>query len=314
MTLHRFTFRAMAAENEVQVHSDDAAFAESAATRAIQEVLRIEEKYSRYLDASVVSRINSGAGGAPVAIDAETHGLLMFADACYSQSDGLFDATSGVLRRAWRFDGDRVPGPEELDALVTLVGWERVDLAPGSVRLPLPGMELDFGGFGKEYAVDRAILALRDVGITSAFVNLAGDLAILGPQPGRMPWRVGIQHPRRKDALLATLPVTSGAIATSGDYERFIEVDGVRHCHVLDPRTGRSARGFQSVTVHAPSCLVAGSAATIAMLKGAREGLEWLRTLGLAHLCVLEDGTVVDGFAADGRLRSDASANLGNAD
>ncbi len=301
MALHRFTFRAMAAENEVQVHSDDAGFAESAATRAITEVLRIEEKYSRYLDASVVSRINSGAGGERVAIDAETHGLLMFAEACFAQSEGLFDATSGVLRRAWRFDGERVPGDDELAALVALVGWPRVELGAGSVRLPVPGMELDFGGFGKEYAVDRAALALRDVGVTSALVNLAGDLAILGPQPGRKPWRVGIQHPRRRDTLLATLPVTSGAIATSGDYERFIEVDGVRHCHVLDPRTGRSARGFQSVTVHAPSCLVAGSAATIAMLKGAREGLEWLRTLGLAHLCVLEDGTLVNGFESGGQ-------------
>jgi thiamine biosynthesis lipoprotein len=304
MALHRFTFRAMAAENEVQVHSDDAAFAEAAATRAIAEVLRIEEKFSRYLEASVVSRINAGAGGARVAIDAETHGLLMFADTCFAQSGGLFDASSGVLRRAWHFDAARVPGDDELAPLLALVGWPRVDLGAGSVRLPLPGMELDFGGFGKEYAVDRAALALRDAGVASALVNLAGDLAILGPQPGRLPWRVGIQHPRRTGTLLATLPVSSGAIATSGDYERFIEVDGVRHCHILDPRTGHSARGFQSVTVHAPSCLVAGSAATIAMLKGARDGLEWLRTLGLAHLCVLEDGTLVNGFESGGEFES----------
>ena len=298
MTLHRFTFRAMAAVNEMQVHGDDAHVAESATARAIEEVLRIESKFSRYRADSVVSRINASAGGEGVSIDAETRGLLAFADACFRQSGGLFDATSGVLRRAWRFDGDRVPGDAELAALVELVGWERVELGAASVRLPLAGMELDFGGFGKEYAVDRAALVLREAGIAGALVNLAGDLAILGPQPDGSPWRLGIQHPRRADALLATLPVTSGAIATSGDYERFIEVDGKRHCHVLDPRTGRSARGFQSVTVHAQSCLVAGSAATIAMLKGAHDGLEWLRSLELAHLCVLEDGTVVDGFAA----------------
>src|SRR5258706_9021109 len=104
MTLHRFTFRAMAAENEVQVHSADARAAESAAARAIAEVKRIEAKYSRYLPDSVVSRINRGAGGEAVAIDVETHGLLVFAGACHEQSAGLFDATSGVLRRAWRFD------------------------------------------------------------------------------------------------------------------------------------------------------------------------------------------------------------------
>lgn len=296
MALHRFTFRAMAAVNEVQVHSEDAAFASTAAERAIGEVLRIEEKYSRYRDDSVVSRINAAAGAAPVAIDTETQALLAFADACFRQSAGLFDATSGVLRRAWRFDGDRVPSDAELAAVVALVGWERVEFGDGCVRLPRAGMELDFGGFGKEYAVDRAALMLKEAGAESALVNLAGDLAILGPQPGDAPWRVGIKHPRRADALLASLPVTSGAIATSGDYERFIEVDGVRHCHVLDPRTGRSARGFQSVTVHAPSCLVAGSASTIAMLKGARDGLDWLRELGLKHLCVLDNGEVIDGF------------------
>ena len=104
MTLHRFTFRAMAAENEVQLHCDDVAQAEAAAARAIAEVQRIEAKYSRYLATSVVSRINAQAGGAPVAVDAETGGLLAFAAACHEQSDGAFDATSGVLRRAWRFD------------------------------------------------------------------------------------------------------------------------------------------------------------------------------------------------------------------
>jgi thiamine biosynthesis lipoprotein len=127
-------------------------------------------------------------------------------------------------------------------------------------------------------------------------VNLAGDLTILGAQPDGSPWRLGIRHPRREGMLLATLPVTSGAIATSGDYERYVEVDGVRHCHILDPRTGRSVRSFQSVTVHAPSCLIAGSASTLAMLKGEDAGLAWLDELGLAHLCVRWDGEVVDRF------------------
>ena len=296
MTLHRFTFRAMNAVNEVQIHCADADFAAAAAARAIEEVGRIEAKYSRYRDDSVVASINSQAGGAPVPIDVETRALLLFADACYRQSGGSFDATSGVLRRAWRFDSHHVPGEAELAPLLALVGWESVELTAATVRLPLPGMELDFGGFGKEYAVDRAALVLKQAGAESAMVNLAGDLAILAPQPGGEPWRVGIRHPRRDEMVLASVPVSSGAIATSGDYERFIEVDGVRHCHVLDPRSGRAARGFQSVSVHAPSCLVAGSATTIAMLKGAREGLAWLDALALAHLCVLEDGQVVNRF------------------
>jgi len=245
----------------------------------------------------VVSRINAQAGGAPVPVDDETLQLLAYAAACHEQSDGLFDATSGVLRRAWHFDTGRVPSDEELAPLLALVDWKAVEIEGRKVRLTRPGMELDFGGFGKEYAVDRAALVLREAGATSALVNLAGDLAILGEQPGGEPWRVAVQHPRREATALATLPVASGAIATSGDYERYLEADGVRHCHVLDPRTGRSARGFQSVTVHAPSCLVAGSASTIAMLEGHEAGLAWLEALGLPHLCVLSDGTLVDRFA-----------------
>jgi thiamine biosynthesis lipoprotein len=295
MMLHRFTFRAMAAENEVQVWGQGAD-AGDAARRAIAEVARIEAKYSRYRPDSIVSRINAAAGGAPIAIDDETRQLLAYADACWRQSGGLFDATSGILRRAWNFDIARVPSDDELAKLVARVGWQRVEIDGRGVRLREAGMELDFGGFGKEYAVDRAALVMKEAGAESALVNLAGDLAILAPQPGGAPWRVGIRHPRRQGELLATLEVSSGSIATSGDYERFVDVDGARHSHILDPRTGRSARGLQSVTVHAPSCLVAGSATTIAMLKGEGEGLAWLEALGLPYLCVTDGARVVERF------------------
>ncbi|HUI99102.1 MAG TPA: FAD:protein FMN transferase [Usitatibacter sp.] len=287
----------MASVNEVQVYSTDASRARSMAALAIAEVRRIEAKYSRYRAESVVSRINAAAGGAPVAIDEETAKLLDYAEACFRQSRGRFDPTSGVLRRAWRFEpGAAIPTPAELAPLLDRIGWHRVERGPGTLRLTRAGMELDFGGFGKEYAVDRAALVLREAGARSAIVNLAGDLAVLGPHPDGSPWRIGVRHPRRPDAVIATIPVSSGAIATSGDYERFLEVDGVRHCHLLDPRTGRSARGFQSVTVHAASCLLAGSASTIAMLMGRDAGLRWLEGLGLPYLAVLEDGLVVDRF------------------
>lgn len=297
MGLHRFGFYAMAAVNEVQIYAQDKRQAHASATKAVDEVLRIEAKYSRYRNDSVLSRINARAGREPVEIDEETAGLLDYAQACYVQSAGRFDPTSGVLRRAWRFEQGQLPRGGEIERVLPLIGWSRVERGARSVRLPVAGMELDFGGFGKEYAVDRAARVLRDAGVDSALVNLAGDLAVLGPLPDGAPWRVGIRHPRRDDVAIATLPIASGAIATSGDYERYVEVDGVRHCHVLDPATGRSVHGFQSVTVHAPSCLVAGSATTIAMLKGRDEGLAWLATLGLAHLCVLEDGAIVDRFA-----------------
>ena len=157
-------------------------------------------------------------------------------------------------------------------------------------------MELDFGGFGKEYAVDRAAAVLASRGVESALVNLAGDLLALGPQPGDEPWQVGIQHPRKTGALIARLPLSAGAIATSGDYERYLEVDGVRHSHVLDPRTGRSVASFQSVTAHATTCLVAGSATTIAMLLGEHRGRAWLAASSLKYFCVSGSGEVIDAF------------------
>jgi thiamine biosynthesis lipoprotein len=294
---HHFAFRAMAAMNEIQLYAPDVSEARSLAGLAIDEVRRIEAKYSRYRPDSVVSRINAAAGGAPVAVDEETEKLFDYVDACFRQSRGRFDPTSGVLRRAWRFEaGAAIPGPADLAPHLAAIGWQHVERRAGAVRLPKAGMELDFGGFGKEYALDRAATVLREAGATRALVNLAGDLAVLGPHPDASPWRIAVRHPRRPDAAVAALRVSSGAIATSGDYERFIEVGGVRHCHILDPRTGRSARGFQSVTVHASSCLVAGSVSTIAMLLGRDAGLAWLESLDVRYLAVLEDGLLVDRF------------------
>ena len=286
----------MGGPNTVHVHAASPAEAERAAALAIAEVRRIEAKYSRYRDDSVVSRINAAAGREPVAIDAETSALLGFAHEAWVQSGGLFDATSGVLRRAWDFTVERVPTDDELAPHLALVDWASVERGEDRVRLPREGMQLDFGGFGKEYAVDRAARVLREAGVESALVELGGDLVALAPQPGGEPWHVGVRHPRRDDALVATLELASGAMATSGDYERFVEVGGVRHHHILDPRTGRSSRGLASVTVHGANAMVSGCATTIAMLKGAEDGLPWLRELGLRHMAVTTEGQIVDAW------------------
>jgi thiamine biosynthesis lipoprotein len=296
----RFPFRAMAGENELQLHAATPEHAARAARAAINEVARIEAKYSRYRADSVVSRINAAAGIGAVPIDEETAALLEYAHACWRESGGLFDPTSGVLRRAWRFEEGRVPADGEIAPLLDLVGWSRVERDGASVRLPLPGMELDFGGFGKEYAVDRAGAVLRGMGIESALVNLGGDILVTGPAPGGASWRVGIRHPRRADDLVATIAVGSGAIATSGDYERYFVKDGVRYCHILDPRSGHPVQGLQSVTVLGETCLIAGSASTIAMLKGEREGLEWLQASGVRHLSVDARGRLHDATGAAG--------------
>lgn len=275
----------------------------TAAAAAIAEVQRIEKKYSRYTADSIVSHINRAAGAEPVEVDTETAELLGFADSLWSQSGGLFDITSGVLRRAWDFKGGALPSAHAVQALMAAVGWQHVERQGQQVRLALPGMELDFGGFGKEYAVDRAAAVLHQHGIHHALVNLGGDLHALGerglPQMQGTPWSVHIQHPRadtelHHNATLAVLPLARGGLATSGDYERFLVVDGIRYCHILDPRTGWPVSHWQSMTVLAPNTTTAGALATIAMLKGS-EAIGWLQAQGVRYLAVQHDGQVLGG-------------------
>ena len=261
---------------------------------AIAEVHRIERKYSRYRDDSVVSQINRSAGAAaPVELDTETCDLIDFALNAYSASDGAFDLTTGVLRRAWDFRAGRLPAPGQLAALMPLVGWTQVEWRRPALRLTRPGMEVDMGGIGKEYAVDRAATVLAEAGIGAALVNLGGDLRAIGRRADGNPWRLGIAHPRNTGAVLASIPLHEGALATSGDYERFFEADGRRYCHILDPRTGWPVQAWQSISVAAPACLAAGTITTIAMLLG-EQALPFLRSQGLPFLAVDSLGQVVD--------------------
>lgn len=268
---------------EIQLYGIDAAATHALAERVIGDVRRLEERYSRYRSDSELSRINQvAASGGAVEVDAETASLLDYADTCHRQSDGLFDITSGLLRKAWRFDGQRLPEQGKIDALLGRIGWHKLNWQRPRIEFP-PGMELDFGGIVKEYAVDRAAALCEEAGCRHGIINLGGDVRILGPHPDGSPWQVGIRDPfaATPDALLS-LPVLQGAIATSGDYERCITIDGQRYGHVLNPMTGWPVRHFASVTVLADYCVIAGSASTITMLRE-QSGQSWLEELGLPH-------------------------------
>jgi thiamine biosynthesis lipoprotein len=291
-------FGAMASRCEVRVWAPDAATARTWADAAIAEVRRIEAKYSRYRGDSVTARINASAGGAAVEVDAETAALLEFGARLHGQSGGRFDLTSGVLRRAWDFTAERVPDQRELAALLPLVGWSIVDWRPPQLRMPYAGMELDFGGIGKEYAADRAAGALQAAGARHGFVDLGGDLRGVGGAPDGTPWRVGIRHPRVAGALLGSIELTTGAVATSGDYERFFEAEGRRYSHILDPRTGWPAQHWQCVSVSAPACVAAGACATVAMLMPRDEALAFLRREAVRFLGVTAHGEIVSSDSA----------------
>jgi len=281
------SFKAMGGPCRLRLETGDAVCAEVAIAAAVAEVERLERKYSRYIDDSLTSQINRAAGaGTPVSIDTETAGLLNYAHTLWCESDGLFDLTSGVLRRAWNFKSRRCPDQSEIDALLPLVGWQLVQWNQDSVYLPKAGMELDFGGCVKEYAADSAAMQLRRHGVVAALVDLAGDMVAVGAPAGTSGWPVGIRHPIEKDSAMARILLPEGGLASSGDYERCLEIDGIRYGHILHPRTGWPSRGLVAVSVLAGQCLVAGSSATIAMLKPAGEALDWLEKLGLPWLAI----------------------------
>ncbi len=295
--VHRFY--AMGSDCAVHLCGGTARDIERVAAAAEAETRRIEGRYSRYRGDSELARINKvAATGGVIDVDPETAGLMAYAKACFAKSDGAFDITSGRLRAVWDFSVARLPDKGSIDAILPFIGLDNVVLENGRLGFRRPGMELDFGGLAKEYAADRAAEVCAELGMRHGFIDLGGDIRVVGPQPDGLPWRIGIRHPREADRLAAEIALSSGALATSGDYERFIEVDGRRYCHILNPRTGWPADGLSSVTVISDRCLVAGSLSTAAMLKG-RDGAAWLQGLGVRYLAIDPDG---NSFGTESRL------------
>lgn len=272
--------------------------AERVARAVEDEACRIERKFSRYRESSVVSEINRNAGRTPVAVDEETEMLVAAALELARMTGGRFDPTVGVLRRAWDFKRGRVPSTDEIADLLPLVNADSVSIRNRTVFLRKPGMEIDLGGVGKEYAVDRAARILRDEGIRSAIVNFAGDVRTVGSRGDGRPWKVGVADPRLRGCCrFAVRTLGDAGIATSGDYERGFVKDGVRYHHILDARSGWPARGVASVTVVAASAFRAGRFATAAFLLGVEAGLS-----------LLEEASGVEGalITEAGALRSTA--------
>ena len=294
----------MASPCELLVDTDSKCEARSLLEMTAGEAQRIERHFSRYLPDSIVSRINDSAGK-PIEVDAETATLLDFADQCHDLSNRLFDVTAGVLRRAWQFDGsDRVPAQSLIDELLPLVGWHRVRWERPMIRLP-QHMQIDFGGIGKEYAVDRTVRLLAAKTDAPLLVNFGGDLhASAAPRSGQA-WQVGIEQrsavgttgldvdsieapslgSERTSAPRTVVHLMRGALTTSGDAYRFVQRNGIRYGHVLHPLTGWPAPGApQSVTVASSTCTEAGVLSTLAMLKG-QEAEAFLDGEGVRYWC-----------------------------
>jgi thiamine biosynthesis lipoprotein len=260
----------------VTVYTSDQPRADQAFAAAEGEFRRIHELTDRFAannlpdpNVSDVYRINQNPGQ-PVQVSPDTLLLIQAAQEMSRQSQGAFDITIGPLMDLWDFkDARHVPAQAELDLILSDVGYERirVDSAASTVTIQ-PGMVLDLGGLAKGYATDCAANALRQLGIKHAIINAGGNIYALGSKPDGAPWRVGIRHPRQEGALLGIVEAVDQAVVSSGDYERYFEVDGQRYHHILDPKTGMPAAAATSVTIVADESINADLLSTTVFVLG----------------------------------------------
>ncbi len=278
------SFTAMSSPCEILIRCNNSSEADKLASLAFLEAIRIEKKFSRYRDDNIVFAINNSCGES-VQIDAETFQLLTYSAQCHELSEGLFDITSGILRRAWKFDGREArPDDRLIGTLLKKVGWDKVKLTESTIKLRA-GMEIDFGGVGKEYAVDKVAQMLFADGGFSLMVNFGGDIRAINAGNDKKPWVVGIENPSSDDTPIGEIDLAQGAVATSGDSRRFCTVNGRRLGHILNPRTGWPVENSpRSVTVLADYCTEAGFLSTLAMLQG-QDAEEFLTAQGIKFHC-----------------------------
>lgn len=272
---HHLSFQALGSPCRVQ-------FAAAGPPRPLGDELlcwiaQFEARYSRFLPGSLISQINRAAGQEWVAIDPETERLFALCQEMHFFTRGVFDPTSLPLILLWNWK-DRPPVlPDEpaLQAALKRVGWRKVQRAPGKVFLPEPGMAIDLGGVGKEYAVDQMLQLAVGSGASSVLIDLGHDVRVHGPAPDRKPaWHIGLEDPKQPGQCWTGLAVNNQAVATSGDYLRCFMHEGRRYGHILDVRTGRPVEnGCLAVSVVAPSCTLAGMLSTAAFVLGPQEGL-----------------------------------------
>lgn len=292
-SLRKLSFPALGTCCDIQYAAPkDEAAALAFEAAVIAWVTAFEARYSRFRAESLISQINAAAGVSWVAIDPEMEALLTLCDTLHFMTQGVLDPTLLPLIRLWDYKNPtpRIPSREEISAAGQLVGWKRVQRAPGKVFLPVAGMALDFGGFGKEYAVDRVAQLALDHGITSALVDFGHDLRAVGVPPGRPAWHIGLENPLKPGTVTGSMAVIGKGVASSGDYIRGFTLGGRRYGHIIDPRTGWPvAHGVLQVTVIAGTCLQAGVLSTTAFVLGVPHGVDLIQsTPGAEGLLVTE--------------------------
>lgn len=285
---------AMGTTFDVYLYAEDRARADALFEAAFEEIERVEATFSNYRPTSELSRINARAATAPVVTDPEVFELLERAFAFSRLSDGAFDMTVGRLMKSWGFfrGAGRYPTDAELKRALQETGWQRVqlDAAARTIRFTAPGIELDPGGIGKGYALDRVAALLRDAGVTSALLSSgSSSVYALGAPPGKTGWPVRVPDPLNRARVLSTVVLKDQSLSTSGNYEKFFRLGGRTYCHIMNPRTGRPVEGVLQTTVVADEATDSDALSTAVFVLGPSRAASLVeRTKGAAALVVTD--------------------------
>lgn len=298
IAVHKKAMKLMGNRFEISVVATDASYAHQCIEDAVEEISRIEKLLTTFNENSQANLINRHAGIAPVQVDKEVFELIKRSKKISSLTQGAFDITYGSIdKKLWNFDNTMTSLPDAQTAkqMVRLINYRNVLLDENNctVFLQEPGMRIGFGGIGKGYAAEMAKQVLQKRGIESGIVNASGDLTAWGYQPNGKPWTIGIADPNAARNAFSYLDITNTSIATSGNYEKFVMIDGKKYSHTIDPKTGLPVRGIKSVTIICPNAEIADAMATPVMIMGTQVGLDMINQISGLACIIVDDNDVV---------------------
>lgn len=291
------TLKLMGSRFDITVVADNEEQGNACIDLAVNEISRIEKMISSWDPVSETSEIIENAGIAPVKVNKELFDLISRAIKISELTDGAFDITYASMDRIWKFDGSmqHLPGEEEVAKSIANVGYGNIVLDPEkqTVFLKKPGMRIGFGAIGKGYAADKAKQLLISKGVKGGIMNASGDLTTWGTQPDGSPWMVGITNPLNKNKVFSWFPLDNNAVVTSGNYEKYVEFNGKKYTHIIDPRTGWPVSGLTSATIFAPKAELADALATSVFVMGRETGIDFINQLpGVECVIVDENGKI----------------------
>ncbi|SDS43501.1 thiamine biosynthesis lipoprotein [Formosa sp. Hel1_31_208] len=292
-TTHKQTLKLMGSRFDITVVAKDSIEANTYIDLAVSEISRIENLISSWDPKSQTSEINRNAGIKAVVVDQELFNLINRAISISMLTDGAFDISYASMDRIWKFDGSmtQMPSAEQIKASVEKVGFENIvlDISKNTVFLKEKGMKIGFGAIGKGYAADMAKSLLINKGVVAGIINASGDMNTWGKQINGKDWKVAITNPLDKNKAFALLPITNGAVVTSGNYEKEVTFNGKRYTHIIDPRTGYPSTGLISVTVFAPKAELADALATSVFVMGKDVGINRINQLPNIECIIIDE-------------------------